>query len=128
MFMACLVAPAAVIAQSLPDGSPCMFNRDCLSGKCRGGAHKCRTSAPARWRGVPEERAMLVGRAAAARTRSARATDPSDVRAVRGRPTVADASRRPRAARFATSGVTAGAIVDASTIAHPRPKVSYRFA
>jgi hypothetical protein len=40
MFMACLVAPAAVIAQSLPDGSPCMFNRDCLSGKCRGGAHK----------------------------------------------------------------------------------------
>jgi len=22
------------------DGDPCMFNRDCLSGKCRGGANK----------------------------------------------------------------------------------------
>ena len=24
----------------LPDGSPCTFNRDCLSGKCRGGSNK----------------------------------------------------------------------------------------
>jgi len=36
----CLVAPRLAAAQGLPDGSPCMFNRDCLSGKCRGGANK----------------------------------------------------------------------------------------
>jgi len=40
MFMTCLAAPTVVAAQGLPDGSPCMFNRDCLSRKCRGGASK----------------------------------------------------------------------------------------
>ena len=37
---ACLVLPTSARAQGLPDGAPCMFNRDCLSGKCRGGANK----------------------------------------------------------------------------------------
>jgi len=36
----CLAEPASAVPQGLPDGSPCMFNRDCLSGKCRGGSHK----------------------------------------------------------------------------------------
>ena len=36
----CLAVPVSGFAQPLPDGSPCMFNRDCLSGKCRGGANK----------------------------------------------------------------------------------------
>src|SRR5262245_42395872 len=36
----CLAVPVSGLAQGLPDGSPCMFNRDCLSGKCRGGANK----------------------------------------------------------------------------------------
>jgi hypothetical protein len=38
--LACLVLPGPGWAQGLPDGSPCTFNRDCLSGKCRGGANK----------------------------------------------------------------------------------------
>jgi hypothetical protein len=29
-----------VFAAGLPAGSPCTFNRDCLSGKCRGGSNK----------------------------------------------------------------------------------------
>jgi len=34
-------------AQGLPDGAPCTFNRDCISGKCRGGAHKqCQGGVP----------------------------------------------------------------------------------
>ena len=36
----CLATPGFGAAAGLPDGSPCMFNRDCLSGKCRGGANK----------------------------------------------------------------------------------------
>jgi hypothetical protein len=36
----CLGVPGFSSAQGLPDGSPCTFNRDCLSQKCRGGAHK----------------------------------------------------------------------------------------
>jgi len=37
----CLVVPAsAAMAQGRPDGAPCTFNRDCLSGKCRGGSNK----------------------------------------------------------------------------------------
>ena len=36
----CLVTPRLAAAQGLPDGSPCMFNRDCISGKCRGGVSK----------------------------------------------------------------------------------------
>jgi hypothetical protein len=36
----CLALPGLAAARGLPDGSPCMFNRDCLSGKCRGGANK----------------------------------------------------------------------------------------
>ena len=36
----CLVTPGLAAGAGLPDGSPCMFNRDCLSGKCRGGANK----------------------------------------------------------------------------------------
>ncbi len=37
---ACLTAPGFASAQALGDGSPCRFNRECLSGKCRGGANK----------------------------------------------------------------------------------------
>jgi hypothetical protein len=40
---AVLAAPDPGRAQAsggLPDGSPCTFNRDCASGKCRGGANK----------------------------------------------------------------------------------------
>jgi hypothetical protein len=36
----CLATPGLAAATGLPDGSPCMFNRDCLSLKCRGGANK----------------------------------------------------------------------------------------
>jgi hypothetical protein len=36
----CLGVPGSSSAQGLPDESPCTFNRDCLSHKCRGGAHK----------------------------------------------------------------------------------------
>jgi hypothetical protein len=38
--LACAAVPGSVRAAGLPDGSPCTFNRDCLSGKCRGGANK----------------------------------------------------------------------------------------
>jgi hypothetical protein len=39
--LSCVVAPAGIAsAQGLPAGGPCQFNRDCLSGKCRGGANK----------------------------------------------------------------------------------------
>jgi len=36
----CLALPVSGRAQGLPDGAPCKFNRDCLSGKCRGGSNK----------------------------------------------------------------------------------------
>jgi hypothetical protein len=36
----CLGVPGPMAAPGLPDGATCQFNRDCLSGKCRGGAHK----------------------------------------------------------------------------------------
>jgi hypothetical protein len=36
----CLAMPGRSAAAGLPEGSPCMFNSDCLSGKCRGGANK----------------------------------------------------------------------------------------
>jgi hypothetical protein len=38
--VACLATPGLGAAQGLPEGAPCKFNRDCLSGKCRGGANK----------------------------------------------------------------------------------------
>lgn len=36
----CLALPGPASTQGLPDGSPCRFNSDCISGKCRGGANK----------------------------------------------------------------------------------------
>ena len=36
----CLAMPGRAAATRLPDGSPCMFNSDCISGKCRGGMEK----------------------------------------------------------------------------------------
>jgi hypothetical protein len=38
--LTCAAVPGRGWAQGLPDDSPCTFNRDCLSGKCRGGAMK----------------------------------------------------------------------------------------
>jgi hypothetical protein len=38
--IACLTVPPPLRAQGLGDGSPCRFNRDCLSRKCRGGHNK----------------------------------------------------------------------------------------
>jgi hypothetical protein len=40
LLSSCLAVPVTVVALGLPDGSPCLFNRDCISGKCRGGANK----------------------------------------------------------------------------------------
>jgi len=37
---ACVGMPRFAVADRLPDGSPCLFNRDCISLKCRGGAMK----------------------------------------------------------------------------------------
>jgi len=37
----CLAMPARHAAAGLlPEGAPCTFNSDCISGKCRGGANK----------------------------------------------------------------------------------------
>jgi len=40
--MTCTTVPSRGWARELRgvDGAPCIFNRDCLSGKCRGGAFK----------------------------------------------------------------------------------------
>jgi len=40
LLISLLLLPLPLIAAGLPAGSPCSFNRDCLSGKCRGGANK----------------------------------------------------------------------------------------
>ena len=60
--VACLALPGVGSAQRLPAGSPCTFNRDCLSGKCRGGSQQevPGSAAAARRLAMHQERGVLV--------------------------------------------------------------------
>jgi hypothetical protein len=50
---ACLAVPGLASALGLPEGSPCMFNLDCISHKCRGGMHKHCQGPPLLPEGAP---------------------------------------------------------------------------